>query len=47
MNKPIERFSGLVNGCIAGFDRIVFKGFILPLEDARLLAIGRPSQSAR
>lgn len=31
MEKFIKKFSGLVNGCITGFDRIVFKGFILPL----------------
>jgi hypothetical protein len=30
MIKLIERFSGLVKGVISGFDRIVFKGFILP-----------------
>ena len=24
----IDRFSGLVNGVLTGFDRIVFKGFI-------------------
>jgi hypothetical protein len=35
MKKLIERFSGLVNGCITGFDRIVFKGFIIPLMVAR------------
>lgn len=35
MNKLIERFSPLVNGCITGFDRIVFKGFILPLMTAK------------
>lgn len=35
MNKLIERFAGLVNGCITGFDRIVFKGYILPLMIAR------------
>lgn len=31
MEKLIKKFSGLVNSCITGFDRIVFKGFILPL----------------
>ena len=31
MKRLIERFSGLVNGVLTGFDRIVFKGFILPL----------------
>ena len=35
MEKLIERFRGLVNGCITGFDRIVFKGFILPLMAAK------------
>jgi hypothetical protein len=34
MKKLIERFSGLVKGSITGFDRIVFKGFILPLMSA-------------
>ena len=29
MKKLIERFSGLVKGSITGFDRIVFKGFVL------------------
>jgi len=31
MKKLIERFSGLVKSTLSGFDRIVFKGFILPL----------------
>ena len=35
MKKLIERFSGLVKGSITGFDRIVFKGFILPLMSAK------------
>ena len=35
MEKLIERLSGLVNGCITGFDRIVFKGFIIPLMMAK------------
>lgn len=35
MKKLIERFSGLVKGTITGFDRIVFKGFILPLMSAK------------
>lgn len=35
MNKLIERFSNLVKGSITGFDRIVFKGFILPLMAAK------------
>ena len=34
MKKFIERFSDLVKGSISGFDRIVFKGFILPLMSA-------------
>ena len=34
MKKFIERFSGLVKSSISGFDRIVFKGFILPLMSA-------------
>ena len=34
MKKLIERFSGLVKETIIGFDRIVFKGFILPLMSA-------------
>lgn len=35
MKKLIERFSGLVKGSITGFDRIVFKGFVLPLMSAK------------
>jgi hypothetical protein len=35
MKKLIERFSDLVKGSISGFDRIVFKGFILPLMSAK------------
>ena len=31
MKKLIERFAAHVKGCISGFDRIVFKGLILPL----------------
>lgn len=34
MKRLIERFVGLVKGSITGFDRIVFKGFILPLMSA-------------
>lgn len=34
MKAFINRFSGLVKGTISGFDRIVFKGFILPLMAA-------------
>ena len=35
MKKLIEKFSSLVKGSITGFDRIVFKGFILPLMSAK------------
>lgn len=35
MNNLIKRFSNLVKGSITGFDRIVFKGFILPLMAAK------------
>ena len=35
MKKFIERFSSLVKGTITGFDRIVFKGFVLPLMYAK------------
>ena len=35
MKKLIERFSDLVKGSITGFDRMVFKGFILPLMSAK------------
>jgi len=31
MKSFIDRFSNLVKGTISGFDRIVFKGLILPL----------------
>ena len=31
MKSFIDRFSGLVKGTLSGFDRIVFKGLILPL----------------
>jgi len=34
MESFIGKFSGLVKGVLAGFDRIVFKGFILPLMSA-------------
>jgi len=34
MKKLIERFSGLVKNSLSGFDRIVFKGLILPLMSA-------------
>ena len=35
MKEFIKRFSGLVKGTITGFDRIVFKGLILPLMSSR------------
>ena len=35
MKKLIERFSDFVKGSISGFERIVFKGFILPLMSAK------------
>lgn len=31
MNNLVKRFSGKIDGCISGFDRIVFKGIIMPL----------------
>lgn len=34
MKELIKRFSALVKGTISGFDRIVFKGLILPLMSA-------------
>ena len=34
MKSFIDRFSALVKGTLTGFDRIVFKGFILPLMSA-------------
>jgi len=34
MKSFIDRFSGVVKGVLTGFDRIVFKGFILPLMSA-------------
>jgi hypothetical protein len=34
MKKFIERFSSLVKRTITGFDRTVFKGFVLPLMAA-------------
>ena len=34
MKAFIDRFSGLVKGVLSGFDRIVFKGLILPLMSA-------------
>jgi hypothetical protein len=41
MKKFIERFSGLVKGTITGFDRIVFKGFVLPLMATRGANFGK------
>lgn len=35
MKKLIEKFGNLVKGCITGFDRIVFKGFFLPLMNPK------------
>jgi hypothetical protein len=35
MKKLIERFASLVKGSISGFDRVVFKGFIIPLMTAQ------------
>ncbi len=35
MKEFIKRFSSLVKGTISGFDRIVFKGLILPLMSSR------------
>ena len=34
MNKLVQRFSSLVKGTLSGFDRIVFKGLLLPLMSA-------------
>ena len=34
MRSFIDRFSGLVNGTISGFDSIVFKGLVFPLTSA-------------
>lgn len=34
MEAFINRFSGIIKGTISGFDRIVFKGFLLPLMSA-------------
>jgi hypothetical protein len=31
MKALIDRFSGSVRGVLSGFDRIVFKGWLLPL----------------
>jgi hypothetical protein len=35
MRELIKRFARQVKGCITGFDRIVFKGWILPLCTAK------------
>jgi hypothetical protein len=35
MKKVIEKFGNLVKGCITGFDRVVFKGFFLPLMNPK------------
>ena len=35
MNKLVERFSKIVKGTLSGFDRIVFKGIILPLMSSK------------
>ena len=44
MNKLIERFSDIVKGSIAGFDRIVFKGMILPsMSAAEAISLQMPS----
>ena len=34
MNKLLDRLQTIVKGSITGFDRIVFKGIILPLMSA-------------
>ena len=34
MKALIDRFSSLVKGVLSGFDRIVFKGWIIPLMSA-------------
>lgn len=34
MKLFIDRFSDLIKGTISGFDRIVFKGLVLPLMSA-------------
>jgi hypothetical protein len=34
MKLFIDKFSNLVKGTISGFDRIVFKGLVLPLMSA-------------
>lgn len=34
MKKLVKRFSSMVKGTLSGFDRIIFKGCILPLMSA-------------
>jgi hypothetical protein len=34
MKKLVQRFASVVKGTLSGFDRIVFKGCILPLMSA-------------
>jgi hypothetical protein len=35
MNMFVAKFRDVVKGILTGFDRIVFKGMILPLMDAK------------
>ena len=35
MKTLLERFKGIVNGTLSGFDRIAFKGFLMPLMYAK------------
>ena len=35
MNTFVKKFASIVKGVITGFDRIVFKGSILPLMNER------------
>lgn len=46
MGKLIERFSGLIKGAILGFDRILFKGFILPLMSPAIHGIAAKCEIA-
>lgn len=39
MKKFITRFSDLIKGRVSGFDRIVFKGLILPLMSSSYCAV--------
>ncbi len=34
MKKLLQRFASVIKGTLSGFDRIVFKGYILPLMSA-------------